>query len=155
MGRNELVDPPVLFRIGELARRVGATPRAVRYYEELGLLPDHERSGGAHRVYDARDEARLRELLRIRDLLGLSLTELRDWMDAEDARARLRERWYEHPGPDAETRAAIIREATTHLETQLSLVRSRRAALEQLEDELAATRRRVRALLAETEDGPA
>ena len=155
MGRNALIDPPVQFRIGELARRVGATPRAVRYYEELGLLPDRERSDGAHRVYDDRDEARLRELLRIRDLLGLSLTQLRDWVDAEDARARLRERWHGQPGPDEETRVAIIREAATHLETQLSVVRSRRAALEQLEDELAATRRRVRALLAEIEDGPA
>jgi DNA-binding transcriptional MerR regulator len=155
MGRNALIDPPLQFRIGELARRVGATPRAVRYYEELGLLPDRERSDGAHRVYDDRDEARLRELLRIRDLLGLSLTQLRDWVDAEDARARLRERWHGQPGPDEETRVAIIHESATHLETQLSVVRSRRAALEQLEDELAATRRRVRALLAEIEDSSA
>ena len=61
------------FRIGELARRVGATPRAVRYYEELGLLPGRDRSDGAHRVYDSRDEDRLRDLLRVRELLGLSL----------------------------------------------------------------------------------
>ena len=40
------------FRIGELARRVGATPRTVRYYEELGLLPDRGRPEGAHRLYE-------------------------------------------------------------------------------------------------------
>ena len=34
------------FRIGELARRAGATPRAVRYYEELGLLPEGGRPRG-------------------------------------------------------------------------------------------------------------
>ena len=79
------------FRIGELARRVGATPRTVRYYEELGLLPDRGRPEGAHRLYDQEDELRLAELIRVRDLLGLSLAELGDWMEAEAARAALRE----------------------------------------------------------------
>ncbi len=139
------------FRIGELARRVGATPRAVRYYEELGLLPGRDRSDGSHRVYGERDEARLRELLRVRELLGLSLVELREWMDAEDARARLRERWHEQPAPDEGARAAIIRESVDHMDTQLALVRSRLSALEQLEDELSAKRRRVRSMLAEME----
>jgi MerR family transcriptional regulator, repressor of the yfmOP operon len=139
------------FRIGELARRVGATPRTVRYYEEIGLLPGRDRPEGAHRLYDATDEERLRDLLRIRDLLGLSLTELQEWVAAEDARARLRERWNATPAPDDDTRAAIIREAIEHIEIQLSVVRSRRAALEDLEDELGAKRRRVRDLLTEFE----
>ena len=65
------------FRIGELARRAGSTPRAVRYYEELGLLPERGRARGGHRLYDAEDEARLKELLHIKELLGLSLSELR------------------------------------------------------------------------------
>src|SRR5262245_63199702 len=125
------------FRIGELARRVGATPRAVRYYEELGLLPEHARSDGAHRVYDERNEQRLRDLLRIRELMNLSLSELGEWMAAEDARARLRERWHGTPSPDDGARADIIREAISHMDTQLAVVRSRLSALEQLEDELA------------------
>jgi DNA-binding transcriptional MerR regulator len=139
------------FRIGELARRVGATPRTVRYYEEIGLLPGRDRAEGTHRLYDATDEARLRDLLRIRDLLGLSLTALQDWVAAEDARALLRERWNATPAPDDGTRASIIREAIEHLDVQLGVVRSRRAALEDLEDELAAKRRRVRDLLTEFE----
>jgi len=139
-------------RIGELARRVGATPRAVRYYEQLGLLGAGGRPQGAHRLYDEGDEQRLRDILRIRELLGLSLTELRDWVDAEDARARLRERWQEQPQPDEETRAEIGREAIDHIDTQLGLVRGRLAALEQLEDELAAKRRKVRTVLAEIEE---
>jgi DNA-binding transcriptional MerR regulator len=151
MGRNAVIDQPAQFRIGELARRVGVTPRAVRYYEELGLLPDRGRTDGSHRFYDEQDESRLSDLLQIRDLLGLSLTELREWMEAEDARARLRERWREQPGPDDETRAAIIREAISHMDTQLSVVRARRAALEELEDQLTSTRRRVRGMLAEIE----
>ena len=99
------------FRIGELARRVGATPRTVRYYEELGLLPARGRPEGAHRLYDAEDEMRLAELIRVRDLLGLSLAELRDWMDAEAARAVLRERWHGRPAPAVGDRARILAEA--------------------------------------------
>ena len=135
------------FRIGELARRVGATPRTVRYYEELGLLGGRPRPRGAHRTYDEADEARLRELIRIRDLLGLSLTEVRAWAEAEAARAALRERWYGDPSP--EDRAQIAAEGLRHVDTQIALVRSRRTALEELEDELVASRRRVRAVLDE------
>jgi DNA-binding transcriptional MerR regulator len=140
------------FRIGELARRVGATPRTVRYYEELGLLPDRGRPEGAHRLYDHEDEARLSDLIRVRDLLGLSLAELRDWMDAEAARAVLRERWHGAPAPGSEDRAQILGESLRHVERQVSLVRARRAALEQLEDELLEKRRRIRMLRDEFEE---
>jgi DNA-binding transcriptional MerR regulator len=141
------------FRIGELARRVGATPRTVRYYEELGLLPDRGRALGSHRLYDQRDEERLKELLRIRELLGLSLSELRTWSDAERARASLRERWHSGEALDAETRVGIVHEALPHIETQIALVATRRAALEELEDELTETRRRVREILLELGSG--
>jgi DNA-binding transcriptional MerR regulator len=140
------------FRIGELARRVGATPRTVRYYEELGLLPARGREEGAHRLYDREDEARLADLIRVRDLLGLSLAELRDWMGAEAARAQLRERWHSSPAPAVDDRARILVEALRHVETQVALVRSRRSALEQLEDELLEKRRRIRALRDEFEE---
>jgi len=150
-----MVMTPPQFRIGELARRVGTTPSAVRRYEELGVVAGSDGSDGAHRVYDEQDEARLRDLLRVRELLGLTLVELREWMDAEDARARLRERWNEQPAPDENTRADIIREAIAHMDTQLLLVRSRLGSLEQLEDELSAKRRKVRSMLAEIEQAQA
>jgi MerR family transcriptional regulator, repressor of the yfmOP operon len=139
------------FRIGELARRAGVTPRAVRYYEQLGLLSPHGRADGAHRMYDEQDEARLREVLRVRDLLGLSLADLGEWMAAEDARAGLRARWNADPAPDPGDRDQILREALAHLERQLGLVAARRTALEVLEDELTAKRRRMRELLVQPE----
>jgi MerR family transcriptional regulator, repressor of the yfmOP operon len=140
------------FRIGELARRAGSTPRAVRYYEELGLLPERGRPRGGHRLYDSEDEARLKELLHIKELLGLSLNELRAWSEAESARAALRERWNSGDSVGAETRRAIVQEALPHIETQIALVASRRAALEELEDELTEKRRRVREILLELGD---
>ena len=143
------------FRIGELARRAGSTPRAVRYYEELGLLPGPGRPRGGHRMYDAHDEERLKQLLHIKQLLGLSLSELRVWSEADSARAALRERWGRADSIDADTRRDIVQQALPHIETQIALVASRRAALEELEDELIEKRRRVREILLESGEVPA
>ena len=82
-------------RIGEIAERSGVTPRTIRYYEELGLLPRSEREQGKHRIYTEADVERLCELTRLRDLLGLSLEELRSMITAEDVRADIRRRFHE------------------------------------------------------------
>ena len=127
----------------------------MRYYEELGLLPERGRARGGHRALRrATTRSACRELLHIKELLGLSLSELRTWSEAEAARAGLRERWHSGESVDAETRRAIVQEALPHIETQIALVASRRAALEELEDELTEKRRRVREILLELGDEP-
>jgi DNA-binding transcriptional MerR regulator len=78
-------------KIGDVARRVGTTPRTIRYYEEIGLLsPAADRPAGGHRAYGEADVERLREILRLKDLLGVSLDQLRALVAAEDARAAIR-----------------------------------------------------------------
>ena len=131
-------------RIGEVAERVGVTPRTIRYYEELGLLGGGERAKGAHRLYTDADVARLSELIRLRDLLGLSLDELVTLAEAEEARAALRDQWY--GDPTDEQRIAILERATELVQQQLGLVRARRRTLDefaaQLEEKLASLRDR-------------
>jgi len=129
------------FRIGEVAERTGLTPRTIRYYEEIGLLPSAERRKGEHRLYDEADVERLLELTRLRDLLNLSLDELKQVVEAEDARAAIRARLQETDS-DAE-RLRLLDEALPHVDTQLELVRRRRAELEGLERELVAKRKRI------------
>jgi DNA-binding transcriptional MerR regulator len=87
-------------RIGDVATRVGVTPRTIRYYEERGLLGSADRPKGAHRLYGEADVVRLQELIRLRDLLGLSLEELVELAEAEEARAVLRDRWQSDPSDD-------------------------------------------------------
>ena len=131
-------------RIGELAERAGVTPRTIRYYEELGLLGGGERAKGAHRLYTEADVARLSELIRLRDLLGLTLEELVTLAEAEEARAALRDQWY--GDPTDEQRIAILERATELVQQQLDLVRARRRTLDefaaQLEEKLASLRDR-------------
>ena len=79
-----------MIRIGELAERSGVTPRTIRYYEEIGLLPGGSRAKGTHRLYIDSDVERVAELTRLRDLLNLSLDDLKQLVEAEEARAALR-----------------------------------------------------------------
>jgi MerR family transcriptional regulator, repressor of the yfmOP operon len=136
-------------RIGEVARAVGTTSRTIRYYEEIGLLPGAEdRASGKHRVYTAEDVERLRDALRLKELLGVSLDELRELLEAEDARAALRDEW-RHGAPSASRRKTILRESVGHLDRQLELVARRRAEIQELETELRQRRARVKELLGE------
>jgi DNA-binding transcriptional MerR regulator len=138
--------PERLLRIGEVAELTGTTPRTIRYYEEIGLLRESDdRVHGKRRMYSDADVARLRELIRLRDLLGLSLDDLKRLAEAESARAGLRERWEHAEEPDEQRR--ILEQALVHLADQLKLVRERRGELERLESELAARQRQVRARL--------
>jgi MerR family transcriptional regulator, repressor of the yfmOP operon len=130
-----------VIRIGEVAERVGVTPRTIRYYEEIGLLGDVGRRKGSHRLYDEGDVERLAELKRMRDLLNLSLDELRQLAEAEGARAALR-REFDSTESDTE-RLRIVEAALPHVETQLALVRRRKQELERLEAELVDKRKRI------------
>src|SRR5919204_6737332 len=74
------------YRIGEVAERTGVTTRTIRYYEELGLLgTESERQKGRHRLYCETDVVRLEELIRLRDLLGVSLDELKCLLVSDEA----------------------------------------------------------------------
>ena len=70
--------------ISDLAREFDLTTRAIRFYEDLGLLQP-QRTGplGRNRVYSARDRTRLKLTLRAKRL-GLSLTEAKDIIDTYD-----------------------------------------------------------------------
>ena len=78
--------PERLLRIQEVAADTGLTPRAIRYYEELGLLAPAARSDGAYRLYDAEDLERLRFIRGLRDDAGFSLAEIGQLLEDEQAR---------------------------------------------------------------------
>jgi DNA-binding transcriptional MerR regulator len=141
---------PKPLRIGELAELTGTTPRTIRYWEEMGLLgTGTDREEGKHRWYSRADVQRVSEIVRLRDLLGLSLEQLASLLEAESARAHLREE-LSHTESPAEQRR-ILEQLRGHLGAQLELVRGRRRELDQLAGELEEKLRRVRERLGETE----
>ncbi|MDB5932173.1 MAG: transcriptional regulator, MerR family [Polaromonas sp.] len=73
------------YTISDLAREFDLTTRAMRFYEDMGLLqPEREGPGGRSRVYSARDRTRLKLTLRAKRL-GLSLTEAKEIIDSYDS----------------------------------------------------------------------
>jgi MerR family transcriptional regulator, repressor of the yfmOP operon len=135
---------PQNLRIGDVARLVGTTPRTIRYYEEIGLLAEAPaRRAGRHRTYTPAEVERLREVMRLRDLLGVSLEELKTLLAAEEARAEVRAQ-LRREDVDAGRRRELLLEALGHIDRQLELVRHRAEELAKLEDELSETRKRVR-----------
>jgi DNA-binding transcriptional MerR regulator len=73
------------YTISDLAREFDLTTRAIRFYEDMGLLqPERSGPGGRNRIYSARDRTRLKLTLRAKRL-GLSLTEARELIDMYDS----------------------------------------------------------------------
>jgi DNA-binding transcriptional MerR regulator len=137
------------YRIGEVAERAGITTRTIRYYEELGLLGSAARTKGTHRLYTEADITRLHELIRLRDLLGLSLEELVALAEGEETRAALRNQWAE--SADDEERARIVAAAIPVIERQLELVRGRQHKLSECAGELTERLRSLRERQADLE----
>ncbi|HSW18813.1 MAG TPA: MerR family DNA-binding transcriptional regulator [Ramlibacter sp.] len=76
---------PVTYTISDLAKEFDLTTRAMRFYEDMGLLqPQRTGPGGRNRLYTSRDRTRLKLTLRAKRL-GLSLTEARDLIDMYDS----------------------------------------------------------------------
>lgn len=138
-------------RIGDVAQLVGTTPRTIRYYEEIGLLPEAPaRPAGQHRTYTDAEVERLREVMRLKHLLGVSLEELKTLLSAEEARAEVRAQ-LRRDDVDAERRRELLNEALGHIDRQLELVRHRAAELTKLEHELLETRKRAKRKIRELE----
>lgn len=66
--------------IGELAKELRLNPKTIRYYEEVGLLPNPRRSESGYRIYSKNEAERLRLVKRAK-LLGLSLAEIKELVE--------------------------------------------------------------------------
>jgi len=128
--------PARLLRIQEVAAETGLTPRAIRYYEEFGLLAPAARSEGDYRLYDVEDLERLRFIRGLRDDAGFSLAEIGQLLEDEQARDRNRARF--QATTDASERRALVVDALKRVDRQVASLRRKKDRLE--------------AMLAEAED---
>jgi DNA-binding transcriptional MerR regulator len=91
------------FTVGELSRLAGITVRALRHYDEIGLVRPSQRSAAGYRIYDARDVLRLQQVLVFREL-GVPLDEIAATLDQpHDREALLRK----HRGALVDRRARL------------------------------------------------
>ncbi|WSL51653.1 MerR family transcriptional regulator [Streptomyces sp. NBC_01725] len=78
--------PPRQVKIGDAAAFAGSTPRAIRHYHEIGLLPEPERGGDDRRRYGYEDMIRLLWIRKMADA-GIALDDIRDAFTTDTASA--------------------------------------------------------------------
>ena len=124
------------FTISDLAKEFDLTTRAIRFYEDMGLLAAGALGpGGRNRVYSARDRTRLKLTLRAKRL-GLTLTEIKEIVDMYDSPR--------DTGPQLKKFLAVLAQHRKQLEQQL-------ADLQANLDEVKVHEKEARALLARSE----
>ncbi|GCE14893.1 helix-turn-helix domain-containing protein [Tengunoibacter tsumagoiensis] len=107
-----------LLQIGEVARLIGASTKTIRYYHEIGLLPEPERTESGYRLYTAQHLLRLQRIRRLR-ALGLSLERIRAILD-------------EAPENNESTLRAALHALVEETSAQILELEERRSFLQQL-----------------------
>src|SRR5205085_12427490 len=83
-------DTQARYQIGEVAERTGVTQRTLRFYEAKGLLTPADRMEGGFRLYSESDVGRIKLIKQLQQLLGFSLAEIKEMVEAEEIRASIR-----------------------------------------------------------------
>ncbi len=152
---TDAIDPTTesrLLRIQEVAAETGLTTRAIRYYEEMGLLEPAARSDGAYRLFDASDLERLRFIRSLRDDAGFSLAQISQLLEDEAARERNRERY--RATQDVAERRAILHDARARVERQIATLEAKAARVAEMIAAAQDRREHLDRHLAELDGGP-
>ena len=140
-----------LLGIGAAAQRLGVSERALRYYQQLGLLVPASTTPGGLRRYSPADLARVERIRELQALLGLNLDEIAVVLRNEDRIAQIRLTWHDER-TSADDRRQLTRECLALQESLRDTVEAKRAALESLLADLDARIGRGRDFLAEQEN---
>jgi MerR family transcriptional regulator, repressor of the yfmOP operon len=127
-------DTANLYTIEQVATRTGLTKRTLRYYEEVGLLPPTGRTEGNYRQYSEADIQRIEHIKKLRDLLGFSLNDIREMLEADDERGQIKEA-YQHE-TEVEAKLAQLDRSDELIHNQLHLIEQKIDGLEQMRQPL-------------------
>jgi DNA-binding transcriptional MerR regulator len=147
-------DPPEAgIRISDAAARAGVSPRTLRYYEELGLLAPSLYTAGGERRYTLDDLTHLQRILELREVLGMNLDEIREFLALETRLDELRATYRATKGKrTAKARAeqkATLEEAMRLNESLAEQISTKLARMEGFRATLEHDAQRCRELLAE------
>jgi len=136
-----------LLGIGAAAAQAGVSERALRYYQQIGLLVPACTTPGGLRRYSADDLARVARIRELQTLLGLNLDEIAVVLRNEDRIAQIRLSYYDER-TSADQRRQLTRECLTLAEDLRATVQAKRDALDGFLTDLDTRIRKARALLA-------
>ena len=161
--RKEAVPPPGAgsdvsepgLRISDAATRAGVSARTLRYYEELGLLAPSLYTPGGERRYTTEDLAHLGRILELREVLGMNLEEIREFLLLETRLDELRATYRATKGATSKKaqaeQKATLQEAMVLNESLAEQIGAKLARMDAFRAKLVNDARRCRELLAELE----
>jgi DNA-binding transcriptional MerR regulator len=127
-------EQPADLQIGEVAERTGVTQRTLRFYEEKGLLNPPSRMEGGFRLYSEADVERVIEIRRLQKLLGLSLAEIKEMVEAEEALKQIRAEY--RRDAEVEEKMDQLQRAVAVTETQYAIIHQKLEQLQAMSDQL-------------------
>lgn len=151
LGSDGLGSDGPLLGIGAAAQRLGVSERALRYYQQLGLLVPARTTPGGLRRYSPADLARVERIRELQTLLGLNLDEIAVLLRNEDRIAQIRQTWHDER-TSAEERRQLTRECLVLQESLRDTVEAKRVALESFLADLDTRIVKGRGILAEQEN---
>lgn len=132
-------------KIDQVALQSGLTKRAIRYYEEIGILPPPQRSKGGIRYYTQEHVELLKKIKYTKDALGFSLEELQHIISFSKIIEALKE-GYKQPNELAEQKEELI-EIIDKLDEELNLIDQKISKIEQVRIDLVNLKKRAQALV--------
>jgi MerR family transcriptional regulator, repressor of the yfmOP operon len=147
-GQQTAAGTEKLLGIGEAAAKTGVSERALRYYQQLGLLTPCGCTPGGLRRYSGADLARVDRIRQLQTLLGLNLDEISVVLNGEDRMNQIREAYHHEDVSDADRRELVAEslELQQHLR---GTVETKRQAIEGFLADLDARITRTRELLSQ------
>jgi DNA-binding transcriptional MerR regulator len=133
-----------LLSIGAAAGRLGISERALRYYQQLGLVTPCAKTPGGMRRYSADDLARVARIRELQGLLGLNLDEIAVVLRNDDRMAEIRHVYHDERTSEAQ-RAELARESLALQEQLRSTVETKRQGLDRFLEDLDERISRIRA----------
>ena len=142
-------------RISDAATRVGVSARTLRYYEELGLLSPSLYTAGGERRYTLDDLAHLGRILELREVLGMNLDEIREFLALETRLDELKATYRANKGGTTSKARAVqkatLQEAAELNESLAKALTDKLARMNAFQTKLAGDAQRCREILAEME----
>jgi DNA-binding transcriptional MerR regulator len=137
-----------LLSIGAAAAQAGVTERALRYYQELGILEPSGHTKGGMRRYSQADLDRVARIRELQSLLGLNLDEIAAVLRTEDRTAEIRAAYHDEATAGSE-RKRLLLESRQLISDMRSTVEAKRSALDSFLADLDARLARIDAVLEE------
>jgi MerR family transcriptional regulator, repressor of the yfmOP operon len=144
--RRKPADDEAYLQIGEVADRTGVTQRTLRFYEERGLLKPPTRMDGGFRLYSENDVGRVEQIKRMQSLLGLTLAEIKEMVEAEEVREELNATF--RPDRPLEERIQRVGRRIEVTQRQYDIIASKLTAMEEMKSDLEGKLNRYREVIA-------